>query len=124
MSVLTAFTTQLQNLSQNLSEMYPNDPDLQLSKNTVSLMKKTNPRKLQFIFNKYVKQYEPHIMNKNDEFLLKANLLEGVNTGGNTEYAEAIINNLRKYWSVMDDESKENIWKYLKVLMILNNKCA
>ena len=125
MSLLSAFTTQLINLTTNLSEMFPNDPDLQFTKNSISLIKKTNPRKLQLIFNKYVKQYEKYILDKNEEFLLNANFLNNINVDNTKlEYAESIINNLRKYWSKLDEESKENIWKYLQVLMILNNKCV
>ena len=46
MSTLSAFNTQLTNLSNNLSESYPNDPDLQFSSTTINFLKSTNPRKL------------------------------------------------------------------------------
>jgi len=127
MSTLSAFTNQLQNLINNLSKMYPNDPDIIFSKTTVGFIKRTNPRKLSEIFNKYVKQYESQIMSKDEEFLMNNNFTEGDNIeiiNQKIDYAESIIANLRKYWSSMDDDSKENIWKYLQVLIILNNKCT
>ena len=127
MSTLSAFTNQLQNLINNLYKMYPNDPDIIFSKTTVGFIKRTNPRKLSEIFNKYVKQYESQIMSKDEEFLMNNNFTEGDNIeiiNQKIDYAESIIANLRKYWSSMDDDSKENIWKYLQVLIILNNKCT
>ena len=42
--------------------------------------------------------------------------------GNNTSYAESIMYNLKKYWKNMDSESKDNIWKYLKVLVVLNKQ--
>ena len=128
MSSLSAFNNQLINLIDNLSKMYPNDPDIQFTKTTVSFIKKTNPRKLSDVFNKYVKQYETKIMEKDEEFLMKNNFIDEENfneiSNQKMDYAEGIISNLRKYWSSMDDESKENIWKYLQVLILLNNKCT
>lgn len=128
MSSLSAFNNQLINLIDNLSKMYPNDPDIQFTKTTVSFIKKTNPRKLSDVFNKYVKQYETKIMEKDEEFLMKNNFIDEKNfneiSNQKMDYAEGIISNLRKYWSSMDDESKENIWKYLQVLILLNNKCT
>lgn len=125
---LSAFTNQLMNLINNLCKMYPSDPDLQFSKTSVSLMKKTNPRKLQVLFNKYVRQYENQIMSKDEKFLLENNFVEDkqsdMESKADADYAQSIINNLRKYWRSMDDESKTNIWKYLQVLMLLNNKCC
>ena len=118
MSTLSAFTNQLQNLINNLSKMYPNDPDIIFSKTTVGFIKRTNPRKLSEIFNKYVKQYESQIMSKDEEFLMNNNFTEDDNIeiiNQKIDYAESIIANLRKYWSSMDDDSKENIWKYLQV---------
>ena len=38
-------------------------------------------------------------------------------------YANKIMTNLKKYWCQINDESKNNIWKYLQVLLVLNTKC-
>ena len=69
MSFLTAFNKQLCNLVNNLSDMFPTDPDLQFSKNTVAFLKKNNPRKLQKIFSEYVAIYEDQIKEEDDKFL-------------------------------------------------------
>lgn len=121
-SPLTAFNNQLCNLINNLSELYPNDTDISFTKTSIHLFKSSNPRKLQEIFNKYIYIYKEYIINKNEEFLLKTNFISINNLDG-SEYANTIMTNLKKYWNEIDPESKENIWKYFKVLVILNEKC-
>lgn len=126
-SILGSFTTQLYNLSFNLTNMYPNDPDIKLSCDAIFLMKKTNPRKLQSMFNDYIYIYHDEIMNRNENFLMKNDFIKDHHTDlskkeHRIDYAKAIISNLRKYWDTMDDESKDNIWKYLQVLIVINKK--
>ena len=71
MSILSAFTNQLLNLMGNLCEMYPDDPDLAFTKTSILIMKKSNPRKLQEIFDEYVGIYEEEIMKKAGDFFVK-----------------------------------------------------
>tara|TARA_B100001094_G_C18038141_1_gene723643 strand:+ start:640 stop:1026 length:387 start_codon:yes stop_codon:yes gene_type:complete len=123
MSTLSAFNTQLTNLSNNLCESYPNDPDLQFSSTTINLLKSTNPRKLQEIFNQYIYIYKDEIMSQNENFLLNNDFINNNVNNDKVDYAKSIMNNLKKYWNDMDKESKDNIWKYFKVLVILNKKC-
>ena len=126
MSSLSAFTNQLQNLISNLCEMYPDDPDLEFTKNSINLLKKTNPRKLHELFNSYVTQHNNEIMNKNEDFFISRDFVRTdleLDTQEDNDYAYLIMKNLKKYWNSMDQESKDNIWKYLQVLVVLNNKC-
>ena len=74
MSVLSAFTNQLLNLMGNLCDMYPNDPDLSFTKTSIQLMKKSNPRKLQEIFEEYVAIHEKAIMEKNGDFFISCRI--------------------------------------------------
>lgn len=124
---LGAFTTQMLNLTQNLKNMHPEDPDIQFSYDAMYIMKKTNPRKLRDMFHKYIGlQYKVQILEKNEDFLLCNDFVEdnkdNLARKNRTDYARCVINNLRKYWLKMDDESKENIWKYLQVLIVLDDK--
>ena len=125
MSVLSAFTNQLLNLMGNLCDMYPSDPDLSFTKTSIQLMKKSNPRKLQEIFEEYVAIHEKAIMEKNGDFFIKRDFVKtDFNQVADSDYANKIMENLKKYWSSIDSESKENIWKYLQVLLILNKRCS
>jgi len=127
MSYLTAFNNQITNLVNNLSDMFPEDYDLEFTKNSVSFLKKNNPRKLQTIFSSYIAVYTNEINNENENFFLKKDFIKDDlkydQNDDSGDYSYEIMKNLKKYWTIIDDESKKNIWKYLKVLIILNEKC-
>lgn len=124
MSHLSAFCTQLVNLITNLKELYPNDKDIAVSLTTVSLLKSTNPRQLLNIFTTYVLKYEKSILEKDEKFFLDTNFIEDCKVDKeDVNYADTVMNNLKKYWNEMDKESKENIWKYFQVLILLSKKC-
>ena len=125
MSILSAFNQQLLNLSVNLSELFPDDPDIEFTKNSISLIKRTNPRKLQEIFKYYMSRYKTQILNKEAEFFLERDIInQDLNLDNSQlDYAHNIMINLKKNWSAMDSESKENVWKYLQVLVVLSDKC-
>jgi hypothetical protein len=124
MSALTGFCTQLLNLLNNLHELYPSDSDISISITSVNLLKQTNPRKLLEMFSSYVLKYEEQLMNENENFFLETNLVDDNNLDKNNyNYADTIMINLKKYWKELDKESKINIWKYFKVLILLSKKC-
>ena len=125
MSLLSAFNCQLINLLNNLCDMYPKDPDLSFTKTSVTLMKKTNPRKLQEMFDDYVAKHEQKIMTKDEDFILTKDFIsEDFAEMDSKDWAYMMMQNLRKYWTSIDDESKQNIWKYLQVLVVLNKKAS
>ena len=124
MSALTGFCTQLLNLLNKLHELYPSDSDISISITSVNLLKQTNPRKLLEMFSSYVLKYEEQLMNENENFFLETNLVDDNNLDKNNyNYADTIMINLKKYWKELDKESKINIWKYFKVLILLSKKC-
>ena len=53
MSYLKSFNKVLEDFIKELSEMYPNDKEIDLAKNSIYLLKKTNPRKLIEFFYQY-----------------------------------------------------------------------
>lgn len=109
-----------------MSEMYPEDPDIKFSANAIFVIKKTNPRRLQTMFHRYIRRYENEITAKNEEFFFHNDFVKDHQTNlelyNKTDYAHDILCTLRKYWSTMDEESKENIWKYLFVLCTLDKQ--
>lgn len=126
MSILSAFNNQLLNLCNNLQEMYPDDPDISFSNGAIQTLKKTNPRKIHELFKDHILNYESYILAEDNDFFINYDFVKNNESsiGNNTSYAESIMTNLKKYWKNMDDESKSNIWKYLKVLVVLNKQIA
>lgn len=122
MSLLSAFNNQLGNLSKNLTEMYPNDPDISFSNTALETLKKSNPRKLYEMCSSHLTHYEAEIASQNDMFFLQNDFVETNGESSAQTYTGSIINNLKKYWTDMDRESQDNIWKYLNVLIAISNK--
>ena len=76
MSSLTAFNNQIRNLVNNLADMFPEDADLQFTKNSVGFLKKNNPRKLQTLFSDYVSVYKEQINKEDDNFFLNKDFIK------------------------------------------------
>ena len=123
-SNLSRFTDQLLNLANNLCSMYPDDYDLNFTKDAIEKLKSYNPRKLQELFEQYVAIYETQINNKEADFFLEKDIVnEDLKVEADQSVkAMSIMDNLKKYWKHMDEKSQENIWQYLKVLILLNKR--
>jgi len=119
MSFLSAFNKQIENFINELSELYPKDLDIAFAKNTIYLLKKANPKKLLEIFKAYITPFEDQILKRNEDFFLKRkydDIHGGIESSLNT------VMNLKKYWSIMTDNTKNSIWLYLQVLIKLAKK--
>lgn len=117
---LNAFNTQLLNLISNMKELYPEDKDITTSEVSINLLKKTNPKKIVELFNIYVMPYKELINKEDEQFFLENDFVKTCNINNDNSYN--IMNNFKKYWKDLDSESKQNIWKYFKVLIILSEK--
>ena len=70
MSYLTAFNTQVENFAKELGNLYPNDKDIDFAITSLSLLKKTNPRKIHDLIMSSMKSYRTQIFAKDDKFFL------------------------------------------------------
>ena len=119
MSFLTAFNKQIENFIGELHDLYPQDLDIGMAKNTIYLLKKANPKKLFTIFKTYITPFEQQILKKNEDFFLKRDYND---IHGGVESSLDTVMNLKKYWATMTESTKNNIWLYLQVLIKLSNK--
>ena len=119
MSYLKSFNKVLEDFITELSEMYPSDKEIDLAKNTIYLLKKTNPRKLIEFFYQYFLPFEEKIKNKDESFFISRNYDEDV-----SEYVKSlnVITNLKKYWEEMSVQTKNNIWLYMQIMIKLCKK--
>ena len=148
MSALTAFTTQVLNLSTELNNMYPNDTFFKSALTAATFLKKTNPRLMHNLMMTNMKEYRTQIFDENDDFFAKKiNELEESNYGDsetNEGSGESQVGKLadelhlenihakkdqfnfvlrvRTYWNEMSPKTKKNIWMYLKVLFKLSDR--
>ena len=121
MSYLKAFSTQIEAFSNELCSLYPNDTDLKLGHNMLLLLKKTNPRKLQVLFKKYVEEFEDKINNKDESFFLQHDFNDIIEKKG-SDNSFLLVIRLKEYWKELSDDNKETTWKYFQILSKLSKK--
>ena len=71
MSALTAFTTQVINLSTELNNMYPNDNFFKSALTAATFLKRTNPRLMHNLMMTNMTEYRTQIFDENDDFFAK-----------------------------------------------------
>tara|TARA_B100000401_G_C52812998_1_gene724939 strand:- start:3656 stop:4045 length:390 start_codon:yes stop_codon:yes gene_type:complete len=121
MSTTKIFNTQLFNFATVLVNRFPTDKELKLGLTGVETLSRVNPKKNVEIFTMYVYKYRDQIMNKDEKFILDTDFISE-NPDLNSNGASDIMQRLKLNWSELNVDDKENIWKYLKVLITLTDK--
>ena len=131
-----SFNNKLDEFVKDLLQTFPDiNKDLRMLKSTLTFTRNINIRLPQQVFNEHVaKPFGEYIAKKDEHFFLKhdyedvvTNLSSMESVGGlaaSDVDAMDIIGKLKAVWSDMSAENKEIVWKYLAVLMYLNNKCS
>jgi len=114
---LATFCNQLVAFFEDLSETYPEEKDIRMASQALKLMKQANPRLIHnFFMDKVHKEFAQHILDENEEYVLKR-----ANEILNSDYAE--INYafwiFDKHWSTMTETNKQHVWDYMKSLILL-----
>jgi len=138
MSYLHTFTNLIEEFITKLNKLYPEDKDFANIKMYLFILKKTNPRKIVNEFNNHVLIYREQIVKKDEDFLLNNDFIEDIlNNQNNGEESDININQtndtlsqeistlmfkIRTYWCNMDTETKNNIWQYLNIFVLLSDK--
>jgi hypothetical protein len=118
-SNLSLFVSQLRSLGKELNDMYPDDMDIKMAKNSIETLKILNPKKLYEVFSSIVIPFKEQIINRDEGFFLNINVKGGDMGDG---YSITTVMNLKKYWSGMSDTTKECMWQYFGVLVKLSDK--
>ena len=116
--LMNALFDQITNFCEELSEMYPDDPDFSILINAIKLAKSTNPVLLSKTIRETLSKYDDHVLNRNESFFLNSDF---------DEYKEGgmdVIAKLRQYYNSMNDSSKENVWKYCTNIIRLSKACS
>ena len=122
------FNKQVDEFFRNIIDGFPSSPDYDVVKKEFrslkggfGMLKTLDEKKPQVIFKEYiVNDYRDKIMNKDETFFLdkKYDI-----TSSQKEYWVDFIKNIKTVWLSMNNDSKENMWKYFKILVILSDKC-
>lgn len=116
MSLLKAFTTQINNLIIELYEVLPYNKDIALNKTAIELLISTNPRILYNAFITYVMPYKNQIMERDDAFFLNETIRS---TDAVNRQVVKTLTILRNSWSRLTESTQNNVWLYFGVLINL-----
>jgi len=122
-TTLTKFNNTIEQLIDALMERYSYheyfSKEFSLAKEKFILLRKTNPRKVMEGVLVYVYPYKNQIMNSDESFFLNKNYENDTKDEGHLVKALKI----KDLWeSDMDDNTKESIFTYFKVIIVLSEK--
>lgn len=120
---LTAFNNILFKFNDELIETFPEENDFKVYKRGLSLLKSANARKICEVFKSYSIPYKAKILTKDESFFFKANYND-IKQAGDENTIEQVIEKLKLYWTQLDTENKEKIWKYLETMIKLSDLIA
>ena len=121
MSFVKKFNEHLDRFLSGLIEMFPDMKKLATYRATINLIKKANARQPVNEFIAHVLPYKQYIVKEGHTFFLNLEYDEGV--GGN-QVTNAEAFQFKEVWnSNMSDDSRKNVFKHLKLLCMLSEKC-
>ena len=135
MTPLGRFNKQLSALCNVFILLYPEDKYFRQAESLLDIGIKTNPRMVHGLFVEHVTKFKDEILEENDDFFLdycndKNKRKEIVKRGKdvmkqynvNVDVMDTIMERCLMYWNQLEVDQKKNIWKYLKVLIVLSER--
>jgi hypothetical protein len=119
-SPLKLFTETLIRFFVELSETFPEERDIKIAVDLLEAAKKINPGMIRDVFYECVtRDLKEAIVKEDDAFVIIH-----ARTKIATQYNEVspALSIFDKHWGTMSDANRQVIWKYLKVLVTLNEK--
>jgi hypothetical protein len=122
MSFLSAFTTQVVNFFEELTQTIPEEKDVKMALEAVKGAKKINPRLIYNLFYEHL--YVPlkgFIERRDVEAIVAYGKAKATQQYNEIMPAIAIFD---KHWPTLSVSTQEAIWQYLKVLCVLCEKIS
>ena len=119
MSITSTFNKQLINFYNELENLNIDKKLINSSKTKIILLKKANSKILLELFIQHIYIYKSFIINKDIEIF--NNINENIEDKENNKIY-ILFNILKNSWDKYNDNTKENIWLYLNVLIVLCDK--
>ena len=121
MSVLSAFVTQLIRFFEDLSGTFPEEKDIKMALEALEGAKKINPRLILDLFRDHIYNDLAEAIRREDVNTIVEVAQRKIATQVNEILPALSI--FQKHWPTLDDTNRTAIFKYLKVLIILCEKC-
>ncbi len=115
---LKGFYDQFYKFLDEMSELYPEDPDFRTFETFLRGIQRANPMKAAQVFHETTAKFSDQIEARDETFFLQYNYAE---YGGDTM---DIIGKLSAYYKSLTDDSRKAIWEYLLVLKELSKRAC
>ena len=121
MTFVTKFNDHLDRFLLGVIEMYPDMTKIATYRASINLIKKANARQPVDAFIEFVLPYKKPIVSEDYQFFLDMEYDES--NGGNDQTRDQ-AQVFKDIWKQkMSDESRKNVFKHLKLLCMLAEKC-
>lgn len=119
-SPLSQFCNTLIRFFEELKETFPEEREIRLALETIQNAKKINPGLVRDMFYEHVTGplHDPIVKEDDQAIIVHA---RGKLSQQFNEILPA-ISIFDKHWATLSDDNRQIIWKYLKVLIVLNKK--
>lgn len=105
------FFQQLNAITDNLIDMFPDDADFPTFKTFVGMLQTTNPALVIQSYHTNVGiPYKNQIEAKDESFITE------YNPEGYDDSSVDIVTKIKGYWGVLSSNTKDSIWQYLHIL--------
>lgn len=124
MSILTAFNDHFFEFINDIQEIFPDDHDLLVSKNSLTVVRKANPKMIVKIWNAYVVgKYKSEIEAGNLDFFINKDYSSDFINANNSDKIIEAINRFRQPIKNMSEQNKLKSIKYIQNLTKLAALC-
>ena len=124
MSILNAFNDHFFEFIDDIQEIFPDNYDLLVSKNSLALVRKANPKMIVKIWNAYiVGKYKSEIEAGNLDFFINKDYSSDVANAANSDKIIEAIDRFRHPIKNMSEENKKKSIKYIQNLTKLAALC-
>jgi hypothetical protein len=124
MSILTAFNDHFFEFVNDIQEIFPDDHDLLVSKNSLMLVRKANPKMIVKIWNAYVVgKYKSEIEAGNLDFFINKDYSGDFINANNSDKIIESIDRFRQPIKNMSEQNKLKSIKYIQNLTKLAALC-
>ena len=111
------FNEKMYEFIDDIVTSFPSEVEFQTFRTMLDMSVAFSVKLPQEMFNTCVAiPYESEILNENEIFFLRETY--------DPQYTDInIVNKLKALWKQLDAKEKQFIWKYMKVLVVLNKRC-
>jgi len=123
-NILTAFNDHFIDFVNDVHCVFPDDADILATKNSLTTIRKLNPRMIVKIWNAFiVSKYKNEIEAGNIEFFINKDYSQDVSSTSNSDKIMESIDRLRDPIKNMSVENQSKVMKYIQNLTKLAQLC-